>query len=103
MNELQFAVSIARRSGHLKIGFDRVRDLVLREETDLVIMARDLSEKNRARVERFCAGKADAVTVDLTQFDFSQAAGKLTGILAADDANMSRLLRNAVRKMKGEQ
>ena len=102
MNKLQSAISLARRSGHLVTGFDRVKELVETKGTKLVLTARDLSEKSRARVERFCEGRADVIHTGLTMEDIYPAAGKTTGILAADDVNMSDLLRKAAESMKGE-
>ncbi len=103
MNKLQFAISLARRSGHLITGFDRVKERVERRERDTVLIATDLSAKSAERVRRFSDGLADVFECGLTQYDISLSCGKLTGILTTDDENMAVLFRKAMEQMKGEQ
>ena len=103
MNKLQFAISLARRSGHLVTGFDRVKEKVERGERDTVLIASDLSAKSSERVRRFSQGHAEVYECGLTQYDISLGCGKLTGILTTDDENIAVLFRKAMDEMKGEQ
>ncbi|MBQ8603589.1 MAG: ribosomal L7Ae/L30e/S12e/Gadd45 family protein [Oscillospiraceae bacterium] len=102
MNKILFSMSLAKKAGKLVSGFDRVKTAVIRGEAWAVILASDLSEKTIKRVNYFCEDIADVYMTSLTQYEFSQVAGRLTGIVTITDENLARLCTNAIKETEGE-
>lgn len=98
MNKLLFGISLARKSGKFVSGFDPVKEAVLNKSAKIVIIARDISEKTVKRVRYFCDGVTPIYISELTQFDFSQVAGRLTGVMAVTDENLAKLCSDAISK-----
>lgn len=96
MNKLLFALSLAKKSGKLVVGFDAVKSAVIHGNAHIVLLAQDLSEKTIKRVNYFCEDITDVHNTGLTQFEISQVAGRLTGVLAVTDENLAVLARNAL-------
>ena len=96
MNKLLFALSLAKKSGRLVVGFDAVKSAVIRGEAHIVLLAEDLSEKTIKRVNYFCEDITDVHNTGLSQSEISQVAGRLTGVLAVTDENLAILARNAL-------
>ena len=97
MNKLLFALSLAKKSGKLVVGFDAVKSAVIHGNAHIVLLANDLSEKTIKRVQYFCEDITDVYNTGLTQFEISQVAGRLTGVLAVTDENLAVLARNALQ------
>ena len=97
MNRLLFALSLAKKSGKLVMGFDAVKTAVIHGTAHIVLLAEDLSEKTVKRVNYFCEDLTDVHNTGLTQFEISQVAGRLTGVLAVTDENLAVLARNALQ------
>ena len=98
MNKLLFALSLAKKSGKLVVGFDAVKSAVIHGNAHIVLLATDLSEKTIKRVQYFCEDITDVYNTGLTQFEISQVAQRLTGVLAVTDENLAVLARNAIEK-----
>ena len=98
MNKLLFALSLAKKSGKLVVGFDAVKTAVIHGNAHIVLLATDLSEKTIKRVQYFCEDITDVYNTGLTQFEISQVAQRLTGVLAVTDENLAKLARNAIEK-----
>ena len=97
MNKLLFALSLAKKSGKLVVGFDAVKSAVIHGNAHIVLLATDLSEKTIKRVQYFCEDITDVYNTGLTQFEISQVAQRLTGVLAVADENLAILARNALQ------
>lgn len=97
MNKLLFALSLAKKSGKLVMGFDAVKTAVIHGTAYIVLLADDLSEKTVKRVNYFCEDLTEVHNTGLTQFEISQVAGRLTGVLAVTDENLAVLARNALQ------
>ena len=97
MNKLLFALSLAKKSGKLVMGFDAVKTAVIHGTAHIVLLAEDLSEKTVKRVNYFCEDLTEVHNIGLTQFEISQVAGRLTGVLAVADENLAILARNALQ------
>ena len=97
MNKLLFALSLAKKSGKLVMGFDAVKTAVIHGTAHIVLLAEDLSEKTVKRVNYFCEDLTEVRNTGLTQFEISQVAGRLTGVLAVTDENLAVLARNALQ------
>ena len=102
MNRIIFAMSLAKKAGKLVCGFDRVKTAVIRGEGYLVVLSSDLSEKTVKRVNYFCEDIADVYKTSLTQYDISQVAGRLTGVVTITDENLAKLCANAIKETEGE-
>ena len=98
MNKLLFALSLAKKSGKLVVGFDAVKSAVIHGNAHIVLLANDLSEKTIKRVQYFCEDITDVYNTGLTQFEISQVAQRLTGVLAVTDENLAKLARNAIEE-----
>ncbi len=98
MNKLLFALSLAKKSGKLVVGFDAVKTAVIHGNAHIVLLANDLSEKTIKRVQYFCEDITDVYNTGLTQFEISQVAQRLTGVLAVTDENLAKLARNAIEE-----
>ena len=98
MNKLLFALSLAKKSGKLVVGFDAVKTAVIHGNAHIVLLATDLSEKTIKRVQYFCEDITDVYNTGLTQFEISQVAQRLTGVLAVTDENLAKLARNAIEE-----
>lgn len=97
MNKLLFALSLAKKSGKLVMGFDAVKTAVIHGTAHIVLLAEDLSEKTVKRVNYFCEDLTEVHNTGLTQFEISQVAGRLTGVLAVTDENLAVLARNTLQ------
>ena len=97
MNKLLFALSLAKKSGKLAMGFDAGKTAVIHGTAHIVLLAEDLSEKTVKRVNYFCEDLTEVHNTGLTQFEISQVAGRLTGVLAVTDENLAVLARNALQ------
>ena len=102
MNRILFAMSLAKKAGKLVCGYDRVKTAVIRGESSMVVLAQDLSEKTIKRVTYFCEDIADVYKTSLTQFEISQIAGRLTGIVTITDENLAVLCAKAIKETEGE-
>ena len=102
MNKLIFALSLARKSGKLIYGSDRVKDALAKGSAKLVITAGDVSVKTRENTEYFAQGIAPCYNTALSQFDLSQVTGRLRGVLAVTDENLAVLCMNAIKETEGE-
>ena len=98
MNKLLFALSLAKKSGKLVVGFDAVKSAVIHGNAHIVLLATDLSEKTIKRVQYFCEDITDVYNTGLTQFEISQVAQRLTGVLAVTDENLAKLAINAIEE-----
>lgn len=102
MNKVMFAMSLAKKAGKLVCGYDRVKTAVVRGEGFIVILANDLSEKTVKRVKYFCEDIAEVYNTDLSQYEISQVAGRLTGIVTVTDENLAKLCAKALNEKEGE-
>jgi ribosomal protein L7Ae-like RNA K-turn-binding protein len=93
LNDFVFALSLCRKAGALVMGFDAVKDSVLRGKAQLVLCAADISEGTRRRVGTFCEDWVEVLDVPYTQFELSQVSKKLTAVFAVTDENLAALCR----------
>ena len=87
-NKLCGLLGIARRSGHILIGFDAVRAALLADKTQLVILASDCSPKTEKEL-RFAAENKTCPLVKVAEDKdtLSTALGlqKPVAVIATDD------------------
>lgn len=96
-DKLLGAVSLSRRAGKLVMGFDAVKESVMKGQAFVVFCAADLSEGTRARVDRFCEqfGRK-ALTAPCTQEELLQVCPKRTGVFAVIDRGLAGLVKSSL-------
>lgn len=92
-------LSLCRKAGKLKIGFEPVKESIESGEARLVLYSADFSPRSRERMEKALAKSGDppgSRTVEATMFDLAQVCGKQAGVVAVTDegftAGLTRLL-----------
>ena len=91
-NKLAGLLGIARRSGHILIGFDAVRAALLAGRTQLILLASDCSSKTEKEL-RF-AGQDRACPILAIPADKDEIAGALglqkpVAVVATDDGGFA--------------
>ena len=87
-NKLCGLLGIARRSGHILIGFDAVRAALLAGKTQLILLASDCSPKTEKELRYAAEGKTCPVIKVEADKDASTAAlgmQKPVAVIATDD------------------
>ena len=87
-NKLCGLLGIARRSGHILIGFDAVRAALLAGKTQLILLASDCSPKTEKELRFAAEGKTSPVIkVEADKDAFTAALGmqKPVAVIATDD------------------
>lgn len=99
MNKLLGLISLCRKAGKLKIGFEPVREAAGMGEARLVLYAADFSPRSRERMERALAestGPPEQAVTGFSMEDLAQVCGKLAGVVAVTDdgfaAGMKKLM-----------
>ena len=94
-NKLCGLLGIARRSGHILIGFDAVRAALLAGKTQLILLASDCSQKTEKEL-RFAAqdNACPICTVDGTKDEMAAALGlqKPVAVAATDDVGFAKAM-----------
>ncbi|MGD9559131.1 MAG: ribosomal L7Ae/L30e/S12e/Gadd45 family protein [Oscillospiraceae bacterium] len=91
------ALSLARKSGALVLGFDAVAAALAKGKVCGVWLASDLSPKTRGRIERLC-GACPVHALPLAQRQVAAVAGKPVGVLALADKNLNALVLGSMPK-----
>ena len=98
-NKLCGLLGIARRSGHILIGFDAVRAALLAGKTQLILLASDCSPKTEKEL-RFAAQDktCSLIKVEETKDDFSAALGmqKPVAVIATDDHGFAAAMMKSI-------
>ncbi|MEG0804163.1 MAG: ribosomal L7Ae/L30e/S12e/Gadd45 family protein [Pygmaiobacter sp.] len=92
-NKLLSAISLARKAGKLVMGFDAVKESLVKGHATLIFCAGDLSANTRKRVDRFCEDwDTQAKTLPLTQDELVEVCPKRTGVFAVIDKGFAKLI-----------
>lgn len=94
-NKLTGLLGIARRAGHILIGFDAVRAALLADKTRLVLLAGDCSEKTEKEL-RFAGQDKDCPIIPVAADKAALAAAlglqKPVAVVATDDAGFAKAM-----------
>lgn len=104
MNKLMGLLSLCRKAGKLKIGFEPVREAAEAGEAQLVLYAADFSPRSRERMERALAEGADPPEELVTGFsmeELAQVCGKLAGVVAVIDDGFAAGMKKRIRSDEG--
>ena len=92
-------LSLCRKAGKLRIGFEPVKEAAQKGEARLVLYAADFSPRSRERMENALAKSGSppgSRTVEATMQDLARVCGKQAGVVAVADegfaAGMEKLL-----------
>lgn len=92
-------LGICRRAGHLTVGFDAVKALVLSGDAKLILLADDVSEKTAKEI-RFLLRNAScpAVLISETKTALAAAIGqkKPVGIVATNDSGFAAAIQKHI-------
>ncbi len=92
-NKLAGLLGIARRAGHILLGFDAVRAALLAGRTQLILLASDCSSKTEKEL-RFAGQNRNCpiLGVEATKEEIAAALGlqKPVAVVATDDAGFAR-------------
>ena len=94
-NKLCGLLGIARRSGHILIGFDAVRAALLADKTQLILLASDCSPKTEKELRFAAEGKTcPVVKVEANKDAFTAALGmqKPVAVAATDDVGFAKAM-----------
>ena len=104
-NKLCGLLGIAKRSGHILIGFDAVRAALLAKKTRLILLASDCSPKTEKEL-RFAAKDSTCPihTVDGTKDEIAAALGmqKPVAVVATDDPGFAKAMQKHCTDTKEE-
>lgn len=95
-DKVVFALSLARKAGALVMGFDAVKESVMKGKAYIVLCAADVSDGTQKRARRFCEDLVDFVQLSATQFTLSGISKKPTGIFAVTDPELAKLCRKSI-------
>lgn len=102
MNKILFAISLARKSGKVSMGFDMVKERIEKNRAKVVVLAADTSRRTGENIKRLTGSKVPLYTVGLTQYDLSTVCGRLTGVISVNDENLAVLLSGSIKQTEGE-
>lgn len=99
MNRWMGMLSLCRKAGKLRIGFEPVKEAAQKGEARLVLYAADFSPRSRERMQNALAKSGSppgSRTVEATMQDLARVCGKQAGVVAVADegfaAGMEKLL-----------
>ena len=98
-NKLCGLLGIARRSGHILIGFDAVRAALLADKTQLILLASDCSPKTEKELRFAAEGKTcPVVQVEADKDAFTAALGmqKPVAVIATDDRGFATAMTKTI-------
>lgn len=93
MDKTLSLISLSRKAGKLRYGLDRVADTVLAGEAQIVLLAADLSENSRSKLESKLSRATkppNIQTISHTQQELEPICGRKTGILAITDQGFAQ-------------
>lgn len=92
-DKLLHFLGIARRAGKLSLGNDAAIEAMRKGNTELLLIANDLSPRTAGGIRSAAEDEEVAVVeVKATMDEISMALGKRTGVIAVNDAGFAKKL-----------
>lgn len=103
MNEqLLSFLSLTKRAGRLALGFDVVKEAVLKQRTGLVLCTSDLSPKSEKEINLICSrAGVERRTIPATMDEIWFSVSKRSGVLAVLDQGMADRIRQMLKPLDG--
>ena len=95
------ALGLARRAGKMERGFDAVCAAAQRGAAALALVAQDVSDGTKKRVETACTGHCEVLALPYTMHQLVDITGKTAGVLAVTDKNLAVLCQKALLPQQG--
>ena len=105
-NKMMGIISLCRKAGKLKTGFDAVKEAIQKDEVRLVLYAGDLSEKSRDSIDwqaQQAYSPPPCRQVDLTMEELSAVCGRRAGILAITDQGLAQAVDKLLKQSNEEE
>lgn len=84
-------LTICRKAAKLTMGFDAVKDSVVNEDAEAVLLASDISPKTEKEIRFFADKKNVAVLViDVSMEEIYNGIGKKVGVLSVCDKGFTK-------------
>lgn len=97
-------LSLCRKAGKLRCGFDPVVDAVHKGDAVLVLTTRDLSERSRRGIDRVCEEwEAKRLELPYEMDDIEHILGRRAGIIAVCDPQFARQIDLLLTQREGEE
>lgn len=97
MSKVISTLSLAKRAGRLAIGFDAVKESVIKKLAYLVVVTGDISKGTYEKVIQFSSG-IPVVELSYTQEDIEKVFKKRFVVAAVTDSNFKELLIKALKE-----
>lgn len=95
-------LGLVRKAGMLSMGFDPVMDAVRKRKAELVLFARDLSDKTEKEALHFMKDtKVDLVKLNYTMDDLGHALPKKVGIVSVNQKGFAKKVLEILSEQKG--
>lgn len=95
-SKLAGAVSLCRKAGRLAAGGDAAQDAIYSGKADLVLLAKDLSERSARKLQKICGEKGiPCLCLAWTMADLASYTGKEYGIFAVCDPGFAKMIGDA--------
>lgn len=97
MDKLLNFLGLCRRAGKLITGFDAVEETVLKGESQLVIVADDVSQNTQKKLSRTCeAHNVKLIKLNRSKEEISAAVGRFTATASVTDKGFSQNIERLV-------
>ena len=92
------ALSLSKKAGCLKAGYDAVCESVLKGKASLVLFACDVSEGTKKRILAVVDGSCPSYDLPYRQQEIAGITRKAVGVLAVEDAGLANLCVQTLQK-----
>jgi ribosomal protein L30E len=94
MNKVAQDLSLCKRAGKLILGFDVVKKSMQDQTAELVVIAKDLSQKTRKEIE-YLSEQLDVpvLAIDFTLDELWYLIGKRVGVMSITDYGLSEKIK----------
>lgn len=94
--KLAGAISLCRKAGRLAAGGDAAQDAIYSGKADLVLLAKDLSERSARKFQKICGEKGIPwLGLAWTMVDLAFYTGREYGIFAVCDPGFAKMIGDA--------
>ena len=92
-SKLISAISLCRKAGKLKMGFDVVKEEVKYGNADAVLLCSDLSERSQQQMQYICQeNQVPVARLPVTMEELWSVAGRKCGIFAVEDRGFCKMI-----------
>ncbi len=97
------ALSLSKKAGRLKTGYDAVCESVLKGKASLVLFASDVSEGTKKRILAIVNGECPSYDLPYRQQELAGITRKAVGVLAVEDEGLAKLCVQTLQNLQTTQ